>query len=172
METQEIEEKIEEARESADKRIGLTMAIVAVLLALATMLGHRTHTEEVLIQTKAADQWAYFQAKNTRSSMHADFAELLAAIPGNEKLQEKFRAHSEEQKGSAEEIKTKAEELENEVATTSKRASRFDTAEIFLEIAIVLSSICLLTGLRVFWAVSFVSSLVGVAFLAFGLLMR
>ena len=172
METQEIEEKIEEARESADKRIGLTMATVAVLLAIATMLGHRTHTEEVLIQTKAADQWAYYQAKNTRASMHADFAELVAAIPGNEKLGEKFRAHSEEQRSSADEIKEKAEDLEKETATTSRRASQYDTAEIFLEIAIVLSSICLLTGLRVFWAVSFVSSLAGVAFLIVGLVMR
>jgi len=172
METQEIEEKIEEARESADKRIGLTMATVAVLLAIATMLGHRTHTEEVLIQTKAADQWAYYQAKNTRASMHADFAELVAAIPGNEKLGEKFRARSEEQRSSADEIKEKAEDLEKETATTSRRASQYDTAEIFLEIAIVLSSICLLTGLRVFWAVSFVSSLAGVAFLVVGLVMR
>jgi len=172
METQEIEEKIEEARESADKRIGLTMAIVAVLLAIATMLGHRTHTEEVLIQTKAADQWAYYQAKNTRSSMHADFAELVSAMPGNEKLSDKFRTHSEEQKSSAEEIKEKAEDLEKETAATSKRASMYDTAEIFLEIAIVLSSICLLTGLRVFWAVSFVSSVAGVALLVFGLVMR
>jgi len=172
METQEIEEKIQEARESSDKRIGLTMAIVAVLLAVATMLGHRTHTEEVLIQTKAADQWAYFQAKNTRSSMHADFAELLAALPGNEALAQKFRAHSEEQKSSGEEIKAKAEELEKETATTSRRASQYNTAEIFLEIAIVLSSICLLTGQRVFWGVSFVSSLIGVGFLVFGLVMR
>lgn len=172
METHEIEEKIEEARETADKRIGLTMAIVAVLLAVATMLGHRTHTEEVLIQTKAADQWAYYQSKNTRASMHADFAELVAAQPGNEKLAEQFRTKGEEQKTSAEEVKTKAEELEKETAATSKRASKFDTAEIFLEIAIVLSSICLLTGLRVFWGVSFISSLAGVGFLLFGLLMK
>lgn len=170
METQELEEKIEEARETADKRIGLTMAIVAVLLAVATMLGHRTHTEEVLIQTKAADQWAYYQAKNTRSSIHADFADLVGAQAGNEKLAEQFRKHSEEQKSSAEEIKTKAEELENETAATSRRAGRFDTAEIFLEIAIVLSSICLLTGLRAFWVVSLVSSAVGVAFLVMGFL--
>ena len=57
------------------------MAIVAVLLALATMLGHRAHTEEGVIQTRAADQWAYYQAKNTRASMHAHFAELVSAIP-------------------------------------------------------------------------------------------
>ncbi|HLH06719.1 MAG TPA: DUF4337 domain-containing protein [Terriglobales bacterium] len=172
METHEIEEKIEQARETSDKRIGLTMAIVAVLLAVATMLGHRTHTEEVLIQTKAADQWAYYQSKNTRASMHADFALLLSATTGNDKLAEQFRTRAEEQKSGAEEVKTKAEELEKETGATSRRATQFDTAEIFLEIAIVLSSICLLTGLRVFWGVSFISSLAGVAFLVFGLVMR
>ena len=104
--------------------------------------------------------------------MHADFAELVGALPGDEKLSERFRTHSEEQKASAEEVKVKGEELEQETVATSRRASQYDTAEIFLEIAIVLSSICLLTGVRAFWAVSFVSSVVGVGFLVFGLVMR
>ena len=70
MEAGEIQEISEKVRESGEKKIGLTMAIVAVLLALATMLGHRSHTDEVLIQTKANDQWAYYQAKNIRSHMY------------------------------------------------------------------------------------------------------
>ena len=42
------------------------MAILAVLVATVTLLGHRAHTEEILLQTKATDQWNYYQAKNMR----------------------------------------------------------------------------------------------------------
>ena len=46
--------------------VTLTMAILAVLVASVTLLGHRAHTEEVLLQSRAADQWAYYQAKEIR----------------------------------------------------------------------------------------------------------
>jgi len=48
----------------------LDHAILAVLVAIASLLGHRSHTEEGLLHTKAADQWAFYQAKNNR--LHAD----------------------------------------------------------------------------------------------------
>ena len=46
--------------------VSLTMAILAVLVATVSLLGHRAHTEEILMQTRATDQWAYYQAKNMR----------------------------------------------------------------------------------------------------------
>jgi hypothetical protein len=46
---EELKEGAEHAHSSGERGIGLTMAIVAVLLALATLLGHRAHTEEVVI---------------------------------------------------------------------------------------------------------------------------
>ena len=49
---EELKEGAEHAHRSGEKGIGLTMAIVAVLLAIATLMGHRTHTEEGLIQGK------------------------------------------------------------------------------------------------------------------------
>jgi len=46
--------------------VSLTMSILAVLVAVATLFGHRAHTEELLLQAQATDQWAYYQAKNIR----------------------------------------------------------------------------------------------------------
>ena len=46
--------------------VSVTMSILAVLGAMVTLLGHRAHTEELLLQAKATDQWAYYQAKNIR----------------------------------------------------------------------------------------------------------
>src|SRR5438132_9511574 len=66
MEPQELAENTEKAKESGERAIGLTMAILAVLLAVSTLLSHRAHTEEVLLETRATDQWNYYQAKNIR----------------------------------------------------------------------------------------------------------
>ena len=48
------------------------MAVVAALLASVTLMGHRLHTEETVQQTKAADGWAFFQAKRVRSAIQED----------------------------------------------------------------------------------------------------
>lgn len=172
MEVDEIKENSEKAKEAGERSIGLTMAIIAVLLALATMLGHRTHTEEVLIQTKANDQWAYYQAKNIRSHLYQANADMARLIKGDAGLAEDFGRKAEDQKHGAETIRIQAEDLEREVGTTSRRASRFDASEIFLEVAIVLCSITLLTSRRSYWRLSFVSSAVGLACLASGFLIR
>jgi hypothetical protein len=172
MEPGEIKELSEKAKDSGEKAIGLTMAIVAVLLAFATMLGHRTHTEEVLVQTKANDQWAYYQAKNIRSHMYEANAEMAVLIKGDAPVTDEFRKKAEEQKRGAEVIRAKAEDLEREVEISTRRAGRFDGAEIFLEIAIVLCSVTLLTGARSYWQISFLSTAAGIGFLVSSLLIR
>ena len=66
-ELDELKEAAERAKENrAMAPVSLTMAILAVLVATVSLLGHRTHTEEILLQTRATDQWAYYQAKNMR----------------------------------------------------------------------------------------------------------
>jgi len=164
VEPQEISESIEKAGERNEKKIGLTMAIVAVLLALATMLGHRMHTEEIVALTKATDQWNYYQAKNNRSRDYARDAKIAHLLANGDQLSEEFKKESDNQKTGAEEVRKQAEEKEKESEAASKKANQFDTSEIFLEVAIVLCSIALLTGARAFWLVSFASSIVGVVF--------
>ncbi len=172
MESQEISESIDKAREANENRIGLTMAVVAVLLAIATMLGHRAHTEEVLIQTRANDQWAYYQAKTIRAHMYEADAELSALLPHGDQKAEDFKKRAEDQRKGAEDIRKEAEAKERETDDTSRKASQFDTSEIFLEISIVLCSITLLTRRKLFFLVSFASTIVGIFFVTSGLVVR
>jgi hypothetical protein len=58
VETEELIEIAEKSRHEAQRGIGITMAIFAACLALVTLMGHRLHTEEVVLQTRLADQWA------------------------------------------------------------------------------------------------------------------
>src|SRR5258708_458679 len=76
MDPQELQEQAEHAHHSGQRGIGLTTSIVAVLLAIATLLGHRSHTEEVLLRGEANDQWAYYQAKKIRSHVYEADAQL------------------------------------------------------------------------------------------------
>ena len=170
MEPQELAENTEKAKESGERLIGLTMAIFAVLLALATMLSHRSHTEEVLLETRATDQWNYYQAKNIRYHVYEADSEI-ASLLGDKANQAAadFKSKSVQQKKDSEEIQKEAEQLGSEVTVAGRKASYFDASELFLEVAIVLSSISLLSKNRVYWKSSFVFGLVGVVATVLGL---
>ncbi len=77
-----------------DRKVAVTMAIIAALLATVTMLGHRAHNhtlqllgdatrlqaEANILHTQATDQWGFYQAKNVRSHEYATLAALLASL--------------------------------------------------------------------------------------------
>jgi hypothetical protein len=136
--------------------VSLTMAILAVVVAVITLLGHRAHTEEVVMQAKASDQWAYYQAKNIRQHQDDLFADLAASVSSKDagemaKLHDKSAQEADRYKHEKEEIQAKARELEGDVASERARADRYDLAEVFLEIGLVITSITLLSGRRLFW---------------------
>jgi hypothetical protein len=156
-ELQELHEHAEHAREHPDLApITLTMAVLAVLVATVSLLGHRTHTEEIILQNKVTDQWGYYQAKNIRlhtDELFADLAGVVASKDAGEtaKFQDKMRAEAERYKNDKKEVEISAHELEQEFARTHRKADRFDMAEVFMEIALVITSITLLSGRRIYW---------------------
>ena len=175
MDADEIKEAAERAKESGERGVGVTMALVAVLIAIITMLGHRTHTEEVILQTQATDRWAYYQAKNNRSQMYAADAQLatLLADKSSEKAGERaaeFNKAAEEQKKGAEGVRHDAERIEHETEEAAQKAKYFDLSEVLLEVSIVLCSITLLTRSRGFWKLSFISTALGIVLAAMALL--
>src|SRR5215475_15781410 len=124
MEAEDLD--LNEARKHGERRIGLTMAIVAVFLALATMLAHRTHTEEVVLLTRAADQWGYYQAKNSRSHMYEADADLATLSTSGRNLADQLVAKSKKEAEDAENIRQSAEHLEHETDAAARHATFFD----------------------------------------------
>ena len=76
-----LKERVEEVRSAFDRNVAVTMAILAVLLATDSLFGHRAHTEELLDQAQASDQWAYYQAKTIRRTVYDVGAELARLTP-------------------------------------------------------------------------------------------
>src|SRR5215469_3862702 len=100
MEPHELQEQTEHAHHSGEKGVGLTMAIVAVFLAIATLLGHRAHTEEVKLQTQVNDQWGFYQAKHSRAYQFGLAAEMEALSPnGREAAIKNLKKSTDEECG-------------------------------------------------------------------------
>jgi glutamine synthetase type III len=167
-ELQELQEHAEHAQHNPSLApVSLTMAVLAVVVAVVSLLGHRAHTEEVVLQAKASDQWSYYQAKNIRQHQDELFADLAAAVTSKDdgqmsKFRDKSSQEADRYKHEKDEIQNKARDLESEVATERNRADRYDLAEVFLEIGLVITSITLLSGRRLFWQLGILFSVVGI----------
>ena len=157
--------------------VTLTMAVLAVLVATVSLLGHRTSTEEVVLQNQVTDQWAYFQAKSIRRHNDELFADLTSVIATKDaeaatKLQEKYRAEADRYRDEQKELDEKARELKQEGDLAHRRTDRFDLGEVLLEIALVITSITLLSGRRLFWYLGLLFGSAGVVTATSVLLVR
>jgi hypothetical protein len=153
------------------------MAVLAVVLATTSLMGHRAHTEELLLQNKATDQWAYYQAKNIRRHTYELFLDLLSVsvVKDTEeanKVKEKYSEQVERYKDEQQEIESEARGLEKEVQLEQRRANRFDLGEVFLEAAIVIASLTLLTKRRLFWQMGILMGLCGLGVALTGFLVH
>lgn len=166
-ELNELQEHAEHAKHDPTLvPVTVTMAVLAVLVAVVTLVGHRAHTEEVVLQAKASDQWAYYQAKNIRRHTDELFTDLTSVQATTDaaalaKLRDKYAGEASRYKDEQKDIEDKAHEMEAEVATERNRADRYDLAEVFLEVGLVITSITLLSGRRLFWFLGLFLAVVG-----------
>ena len=177
-ELSELQENAEHGRENPSLApISVTMGILAVCVAVVSLLGHRSHTEELLMQNRATDQWAYYQAKNIRLHNYDMGLDLLPLMEFKDKQQadkvlEKYHQQVERYTKEQTEIEDKAKELETESALAQTKANRFDFGEVFLEVALVITSIALLTRKRVFWMLGMLLGAGGLVVAATGFLVH
>jgi Domain of unknown function (DUF4337) len=154
--------------------VSFTMSVLAVMVAVVTVLGHRTHTEAVLSQAKASDEWNLYQAKKIRQNDTLLSTDLLSALAVRDplvakKLADGYASHQSKWNDDLKEESDEATKLEGEVKTAERRADKFDLGEALLEIGLVVTSITLLTKFRLYWGLGIVFGIAGaiVAALAF-----
>jgi len=171
MEAQEIKEKLEEAQESHEGsrstnfRIGLLIAVLAALLALLEAGGKSAQTEAINANLQASDLWAFFQAKSARMTTIQTAAEsaklsLLNDLPAEAKaaIQKQIdawnataaRYDSEPQTGEGrKELTERAKEAEAERDRKLAAYHLFELGSAASQLAIVLASAAIITGLIV-----------------------
>lgn len=177
-EAHELQEQHEHA--SGDRSlhpVSFTISVLAVLVAIVTVLGHRSHTEAVLLQAKASDQWNFYQARKIRQYDTQLTADLLAAQPIRDqaianKVLDGYKSHLQKWTEDLTESGNEARSLEKEVRAAERRANRFDLGEALLEIGLVIASITLLTRQRGYWYFGMAFGLAGLVTAALGFIVR
>jgi len=159
MEPTEIDEfrkQVKEGGEAGLSYVSLAISILAVLVAMVTVLGHRSHTEAVLQQARASDQWNEYQAKKIRQTSYGIASDQLTLqsetiSPEKQKKLDEYKAHIKKWDEDLAEEQKQALEFEDDVKKAERQAGHYDLGEALLEIAVVLSSITLLTRQKAFF---------------------
>lgn len=157
---EELREHSEHAKEPFDKRVAATMAILAAVLAVVSVLGHIMTTEELLAQQKASDQWSYYQAKSIRRYQSEVARDLFAGMHQAEQSAQ-YQKNADSYKKDDDDIQREAQGLAQESELHGRRALRLHFGEVFLEFSIVFGSLAILTRKPSLWLVSIAGGVVG-----------
>ena len=184
-EVQELHEQHEHASEGEHeaapnrhlKPVSFTMSVLAVLVAVVTVMGHRTHTQAVLQQARASDQWNLYQAKKIRQYNTTLAEDMLSstAPKGDARAQATlagYKAHLVKWSADLDQEQATARHYEEDVEVAEKKADRFDLGEALLEIGLVVTSITLLTRQRAYWVLGMAFGAVGIVVASLSLLVH
>jgi hypothetical protein len=140
----ETMEAAEEKKERWTRDVALSTAIIAVLAAIAGMLGNHHANEAMILQIKASDQWNYYQAKNIKAEVAGEASLILAALNKPMPI-DSVQKISQREKDRSGEIKTKAEDFEKDADEHMDKHVVFSRAVTIFQIAVALSAIAILT---------------------------
>ncbi len=168
------EELHERGEDRFGRRVALVTAVYAVVLAVASLGGNNAMKEMLLAQQLSSDQWAFYQAKVIREHQYRaqklrlelDLEERGPAVRPEvrDKMQALLARFAEEEKrynAEKKDIEKQAKALEHERDVNRAKDPYFDYAEVLLQIAIVLSSISILSRSRPTFVFSVVLALCG-----------
>ena len=174
---QEFSKQMKEGGEESLTSIALAISILAVLVAMVTVLGHRSHTEAVLMQARAGDQWNLYEAKKIRQDNLLVVMDQMALQPtvdakASAAKRAEYKAHIAKWTEDLKQEQDQAQEYEAEVKRAERQAEHFDLGEALLQISVVLSSITLFTRRRSYFVGGLSLGVAGVVIAASAWLVR
>ena len=150
------------------QRVGVFIGLVGILLAAATILGHREHTAAILEKTEANDQWSYYEAKRIKKDGADTAIQVIGALgggaPGAQDARKRLATEAARYDRESEPVKALAESHEVASKHAEVRAVSFDLAEGLLEFGLVLSSLYFLSRRPFFVALGAPAALIGLGF--------
>ena len=168
-------EELEELRAKGfTRRVALTTALFAVMLAITSLGGNNAMKEMLLAQQEASNQWAFYQSKVNREQVCKTNKELVGAIllerapsmrpeakSKYETLCKSFEVEEERYRAEKGKIEEEAKQSETHRDVNRQKDPYFDFAEVLLQIAIVLASISILSGIRLVFYFSIGAAVIG-----------
>jgi len=179
-----IDELKERREDTFTKKVALYTALIAVLLALCSLGGNNAMKEMLLAQQQASDQWAFYQSKVMREHLYGMEKSRLESQLMERKDTMKpevlkqyqvllSRAAGQEVRYAAEkkEIEQEAKKLDLERDINRAKDPYFDYGEVMLQIAIVMSSIAIISLSRPILYFSLIATSLGAVLTLNGYLM-
>ena len=178
-------EELEEVRSKQfTRRVALTTAIFAVILAITSLGGNNAMKEMILAQQQSSDQWAFYQSKVIRENLYkiekmrieADLLKWGASMKPEvrEKHETMLKKVSDEElryNAEKKKIEQDAKDLEHERDINRSKDPYFDYAEVLLQISIVMASISILAVSRSIFLFALIAAGLGSLFMLNGYLL-
>lgn len=175
-------EALEDAVEAKDKRVALVIAILALFLALAEAGGKNAQHRSTEQNIEASDLYNFYQAKKIRASLiEADVAQMeitrqSAADPKIQDAMDKQIAtwkgmvshYETDAKDGAEVLQERAKQASEGRELSNHRLEHYEYASGLIQIAIVLASAAIITGISLLMWISIGLGAVGAVLMAFG----
>jgi Domain of unknown function (DUF4337) len=167
---------------SGEKLVPVLTAVIAVLAAIATLFAHHSSivglankNEAILLQTKAADQYNYYESKRIKVQLNQALIDsgIVPSGSGRKKMDQRITKEN----ADANTILAKAVSFETQSADVMARSKsymnsyeNYQVSATLFEVAVVITSITALMRTKVLLFVSGIVSLVGLGFGFVGLL--
>jgi hypothetical protein len=155
-------ETIEEHAPHGDpwaRRVAMLISLLAAALAITQVGGKAAQNAYLTYHVSLSNDWAFYQARNVRAVVRTSEADLLASLPNaaDPSIQARIkdardnaaRMHDDPQGGEGmKQLQLKAKQEEADRDHAEHRYHSFEYAVGALEIAIVLASVSIITGMR------------------------
>jgi hypothetical protein len=166
----------------ANKNVALLIAVLALVLAFSETLGKAAQTNALANHIEASNLWSFFQAKTIRQTTIRTAAEQLEAESGPKaseavkkqidawkKTAERYQSEPETNEGRKE-LMARAKEREAKRDRATAAYHNYEVASAAVQIAIVLASAQIITGVAALLWIAYALGAIGVVFSLIGLL--
>ena len=158
--------------DNINKKVALLIGVMALFLAFSETLGKSAQTGALSYNIEAANLWAFFQAKNVRRTVVLTAAEemMVNATAASEavKAAARYRSEPEIREGTVE-LAARAKEMEAKRDTALAKHHHYEMASAAFQIAIVLASATVITGMMLLTWLALGLGALGLVLTAIGL---
>jgi nitrate reductase NapE component len=164
-------QKEKEKRERWTKYVSLTMVLIAVLAAIATLKGGGFSTrtlkemnEATFNQAQASDQWSYYQAKSIKQNLYEIELDHLNAAPQPDaaavaKMKAKVAKYDQDKAeitALAKKYETARDTARQTATSAAEHSKAMGLAITLFQVAIALGGMCLIVKKKPLWIVSII----------------
>ena len=165
----------------ANKKVALLIAVLALVLAFSETLGKAAQTSALAYHIESSNLWSFFQAKTIRQTTIRTAAEEMEAQYGDKapdavkkqvdawkKTAERYQSEPETNEGRKE-LMARAKEREAKRDRATAAYHHYELASAAVQIAIVLASAQIITGVAALLWIAYGLGAIGVFFSLIGL---